>query len=161
MPPSPRRSLLRGVPALGALALLGACTRSGGVGPGAIRDQEPDATMSMRLVQAGFLGSGGGGNGVLSFRGQEVPFGVLGLGVGGIGASTVDAEGEVFNLAEVSRFGGTYGQARFGAVVATQSLGQMWLQNQAGVIMRVRARRNGLMLAIGGDAVRITLRDAG
>ena len=158
MPPSRRRLLLRGAPALGAFALLGACTRSGAVGPGAIRDQAPDATVTMSLVQAGFLGSGGGGNGVLAFRGQELPFGVLGLGVGGIGASTVEAEGEVFNLDDASRFGGTYARARLGAVVANQSFGEMWLQNQAGVIMRLRARRTGLMLALGGDVVRVTLR---
>jgi hypothetical protein len=153
-----RRPLLRRAPALGALALLGACTRRGAVGPAAIRDQTPDAAVTMRLVQAGFLGSGGGGNGVLTFRGQELPFGVLGLGVGGIDASTVDAEGEVFNLDDPARFGGTYGQARMGAVFVDRTIGEMWLQNQAGVIMRLRARRIGLKLALGGDAVRITMR---
>lgn len=161
MPPCRRRALLHRLPALGTLALVAACTRSGAVGPAAIRDQTPDATVTMRLVQAGFLGSGSGGNGVLNFRGQELPFGVLGLGVGGIGASTVDAEGEVFNLDDPSRFGGTYGRARLGAVVADRSIGEMWLQNQAGVIMRLRARRTGLMLALGGDAVQITMRSGG
>ncbi|MDN3568978.1 hypothetical protein QWZ14_31760 [Paeniroseomonas aquatica] len=159
--PSRRRLLLHHGPLLGAAALLNACARSGAVGPAVIRDQAPDATVTMRLVQAGFLGSGGGGSGVLSIRGQEVPFGVLGLGVGGIGASTVDADGEVYNLSDPSRFGGTYARARLGAVAGTQSIGEMWLQNQAGVIMRLRTRRTGLMLALGGDVVRITLREAG
>lgn len=159
--PSRRRLLLHHGPMLGAIALLGACTRRGAVGPAAIRDQTPDATVTMRLVQAGFLGSGGGGSGVLSLRGQDVPFGVLGLGIGGIGASTADAEGEVFNLGDPARFGGTYGRARLGAVAGNQSFGEMWLQNQAGVIMRLRTRRTGLMLALGGDVVRITLREAG
>lgn len=154
----PRRFLLGPAPALGALALLGACTRSGAIGPAAIRDQAPEARVTMNLVQAGFIGSGGGGNGVLTYRGQDLPFGVIGLGVGGIGASTVEAEGDVFNLGEVARFPGTYAQARAGAVAADRSFGEMWLQNQAGVIMRLRARRTGLMLALGGDAVRITMR---
>jgi hypothetical protein len=123
-----------------------------------VRGQTPDATVTMSLVQAGFLGSGGGGNGVLRFRGQDYPFGVVGLGVGGIGASTVEAEGEVFNLESPSRFGGTFAQARVGAVAGTASLGEMWLQNGAGVIMRLNARRRGLMLALGGDAVQITMR---
>jgi len=81
-----------------------------------------------------------------------------GLGVGGIGASTVEAVGDVFNLADPAQFAGTYGQVRAGAVAADRSFGEMWLQNQAGVIMRLRARRTGLMLALGADAVRITLR---
>lgn len=145
-------------PALGAAALLGACTRDGGVGPAAVRGQTPDATVSMNLVQAGFIGSGGGGNGVVTFRGRAHPFGVIGLGIGGIGASTVEAEGDVFNLENIARFGGTYAQARAGAVIGDRSVGEMWLQNEAGVIMRLRARRTGLMLALGGDAVQITLR---
>lgn len=151
----------RRLAALGALALLGAtaaCTREGAVGPAAIRDQTPAATVRMSLVQAGFLGAGSGGSGVLTFRGEERPFGVLGLGVGGIGASTVEAEGEVFNLEDPALFGGTYARARFGGAVGDRSLGEMWLQNPAGVIMRLRARRTGLMLALGGDAVRVTMR---
>jgi hypothetical protein len=154
----PRRWLLHTLPLLGTAVLIGACTRDGGVGPAAIRGQSPDATVAMSLVQAGFLGSGGGGNGVLTFAGREFPFGVVGLGIGGIGASTVEAEGEVFNLREASRFAGTYAQARMGAVAADRSIGEMWLQNQEGVIIRLRTRRTGLMLALGGDAVRITMR---
>lgn len=153
-----RRRVFGRVSVLGALALMAACSSSGAVGPGAVRDQKPDATVTMQLVQAGFLGSGGGGNGVLTFRGRPYPFGVLGIGIGGIGASTVNAEGDVFNLDDPAHFGGTYGQARLGAVVADRSIGEMWLQNQAGVIIRLRTRRTGLMLALGGDAVRITMR---
>jgi hypothetical protein len=156
--PRRRRFVVHRAAPLAALALLGACTRSGAVGPAAIRDQTPDASVSMSLVQAGFIGSGGGGNGVLTFRGRTLPFGVVGLGVGGIGASTVEAEGEVFNLPDPARFPGTYAQARVGAVAADRSIGEMWLQNEAGVIMRLRARRTGLMLALGGDAVRVTMR---
>ncbi len=51
---------------------------------------------------------------MLNFRGQSLPFG----GIGGIGASTVDTDGDVFNLDDPVRFGGTYAQVRFGAVVA-------------------------------------------
>jgi len=145
--------------ALAALAALATACARGTAGPAAIRNQTPEATVTMSLVQAGFLGSGGGGNGVLAFQGREFPFGVLAGGLGGIGASTVEAEGEVFDLGgDVSRFPGTYGQVRVGVVAGTASAGEMWLQNQAGVIIRVRARRTGLMLALGGDAVRITMR---
>ncbi len=156
--PAPRRAFLRRGAALAALAALAACAR-GTAGPAAIRNATPEATVTMNLVQAGFLGSGGGGNGVLTLGGREFPFGVLAGGLGGIGASTVEAEGEVFDLGgDVSRFPGTYGQVRVGAVAGTASVGEMWLQNQAGVIVRLRARRTGLMLALGGDAVRITMR---
>ncbi len=148
----------RGLAGILPLLLASACTCEGAIGPAAVRDQAPDASVTMNLVQAGFIGSGGGGNGVLTFHGRTHPFGVVGLGIGGIGASTVEAEGDVFNLESVARFGGTYAQARAGAVIGNRSVGEMWLQNEAGVIMRLRARRTGLMLALGGDAVQITLR---
>lgn len=157
-PVTRRRALLARGAGLTATAALAACAR-GTVGPAAIRNQTPEATVTMSLVQAGFLGTGGGGNGVLTFQGRDLPFGVVGGGLGGIGASTVEAEGEVFDLGgDVSRFPGTYAQVRVGAVAGTASVGEMWLQNQAGTIIRVRTRRTGLMLAMGGDAVRITLR---
>ncbi len=76
---------------------------------------------------------------------------------GGIGASSLEAEGDVFNLRDLRDFPGTYGQARYGGAVGTASAGELWLQNQAGVIMRLRARRTGLMLSLGGDAVVITM----
>ncbi len=55
-------------------------------------------------------------------------------------------------------FPGTYGQARYGFALGTTSGGEMWLQNEAGVIMRLRARREGLMLSPGGDAMEISMR---
>ena len=46
-------------------------------------------------------------------------------------------------------------QARFGFVVGTISRGQLWMQNNAGVILHLQARRRGLMLSTGADAVEI------
>ena len=61
----------------------------------------------MNQVQAAFIGSGGGGgSGTLNFRGQSYPFAVGGLGIGGIGASTINAQGEVYGLNNVADFPG-------------------------------------------------------
>ena len=40
----------------------------------------------------------------------------------------------------------------------TASAGDLWLQNEAGVIMHLKAKRTGLMLSLGGDAVVISIR---
>ena len=112
----------------------------------------------MRMVNAAFIGSGGGGSGALEYRGKSYPFNIGGLGIGGIGASTVDAIGEVYNLNNISQFPGAYGQARYGFALGTASGGDQWLQNEAGVIMHLKAQRTGLMLSLGGDAVVITMR---
>jgi hypothetical protein len=82
---------------------------------------------------------------------------VGGLGVGGIGASTISASGEVYKLDNLAQFPGTYGEASYGFALGTKSSGDLWLQNQAGVIMHLKAKREGLMLSLGGDAVVIRM----
>ena len=83
---------------------------------------------------------------------------VGGVGVGGIGLSTIEATGEVYNLRDLGQFPGTYGQARYGFAIGTASGGDLWLQNEAGVILHLKAKRKGLMLSLGGDAVVISMR---
>jgi hypothetical protein len=79
------------------------------------------------------------------------------ISVGGIGISTIDAKGEVYNLNRVADFPGAYGQGRYGAVVGQASMGDLWLENPKGVVMHMKAKREGLMLSLGGDAVVITM----
>ena len=76
-----------------------------------------------------------------------------GLGIGGIGASSLQASGEVYKLRDVAQFAGAYGQARYGFAFGTKSGGDLWLQNEAGVIMHLHAKREGLMLSLGGSTV--------
>ncbi len=144
--------------AMAALLVVGlsACAGSVKVGPEAIAGLSPDATVEMEQVQVAYIGSAGGGTGTLFFRGRRYPFTVGGLGVGGIGASTLEAEGEVYRLPNVEAFAGAYAQGRYGFAIGTTSRGEMWLQNEAGVIMKLRAKRTGLMLSLGGDAIVIS-----
>jgi hypothetical protein len=143
--------------ALGALLSLAGCSSSGKLGPEAVAGLTPDGTVDMEQVQAAFIGSGGGGSGTLFFRGRSYPFAVGGLGVGGIGVSTVSAEGEVYKLNSLANFPGAYGQARYGLAFGDKSAGDLWLQNESGVIMHLKAKRTGLMLSLGGDAVVISM----
>jgi hypothetical protein len=54
---------------------------------------------------------------MLNFNGQTYTFAVGGLGIGGIGASTINAQGEVYGLSKVENFPGAYAQGRYGIVV--------------------------------------------
>jgi hypothetical protein len=114
-------------------------------------------TVSINQVQIAFIGSANLGGGTLTFNGQQYDFTIGGLGVGGIGASSIEATGEVYNMTDPSQFAGAYGQARYGAVVGDASTGELWLQNNAGVYMHLKAKRAGLMLSLGGDVVYIKL----
>ena len=111
----------------------------------------------MTQVQAAYIGSGNAGKGVLDYHGDTYPFRVGGLGVGGIGVSKIEAYGEIYGLEHLRDFPGAYAQARYGFALGTASTGELWLQNNNGVIMHLKAKREGLMLSLGGDAVVIEM----
>ncbi|MFO1128083.1 MAG: hypothetical protein U1E66_06600 [Rhodospirillales bacterium] len=121
-------------------------------------DERPTATISMQAATAAFIGTGQGGEGTLYFNGKAYPFYVGGLGIGGIGASTIEATGDVYRLNNIGDFPGAYSQVRYGAVAGTASTGEMWLNNPDGVIIHLQTQRTGLMLSLGGDAMVITLK---
>ncbi len=139
------------------LAGLSACA-SNGVGPNAIAGKIPDGRVELEAVQAAYIGSGSAGSGTLIYKGKLYPFNIGGAGIGGIGVSSVDGDGEVYNLHELSQFPGAYAQGRYGFAVGDKSAGDLWLQNDQGVIMHIKAKRTGLMLTLGGDAMVVALK---
>ncbi len=151
-----RRAALRSAAALAGLPLL-ACEERVRLGQDAVAGQTPDGTVELEEVQLAYLGSGNAGRGTLNFRGRSYPFTIGGLGVGGIGASTLRATGEVYDLRDISRFPGAYGETRRGFVIGERGRGDLWMQNAAGVIMHLKAHREGLMLSFGADAIVISM----
>ncbi len=121
-------------------------------------DLKQSGKIEINQVQVAFLFSGNLGGGKLHFGGKTYDFRIGGLGVGGIGASSIDAVGEVYNLHKLEDFEGAYGQARYGVAVVDRSAGELWLENPAGVYIRVEAKRKGLALSLGADAVYIGLK---
>ncbi|MGK9236564.1 hypothetical protein KXS07_32385 [Inquilinus limosus] len=117
----------------------------------------PSGTVTIDQTQVAFLVSGSMGGGQLTFRGKTYHFSVGGLGIGGIGVSTLEAEGQVYNLTSVADFPGLYGSARLGYAFGDKGEGRLWLQNDNGVILELRARRQGLALTAGVDGVDIRL----
>jgi hypothetical protein len=144
--------------ALAALLPIGGCSSSQNTDQQSLNGKQPDGTVEMEQVQAAFIGSGGGGSGTLNYRNQTYRFAVGGLGIGGIGASTINAQGEVYGLNNIQDFSGAYAQGRYGIVVGNASAGDLWLKNDKGVIMHLKAKRTGLMLSLGGDAVVISMK---
>lgn len=134
------------------LLLLAGCS-GGSVGPEAIAGKTPSGTVELTSAQAAYIGSAQGGSGTLFFRGRSYPFDIAGAGIGGIGVSTVEGQGEVYQLTDVKQFPGAYVQGRYGYALGNRSGGDLWLQNDAGVIMHIKAKRTGLMLSLGGDAM--------
>jgi len=121
-------------------------------------DKKPSGTIVISQVQIAFIGSGNLGSGTLRYRGKSYSFSVGGLGVGGFGVSKMEAYGEVYDLKDLGDFSGAYGQARYGAVAGTASTGELWLQNEKGVTIHVKAKRQGLALSLGVDGVVLQLK---
>jgi hypothetical protein len=121
------------------------------------RAESPSGYVQMTQVQAAYLGSGNAGSGILRYRGRTYRFNVGGLGVGGIGISKIEAKGEVYGLERLRDFPDSYIQGRYGLALGTRSTGDLLLKNRSGVIMRLVAKRQGLMLSLGGDAVVIQM----
>jgi hypothetical protein len=140
-----RRDLLRIAVAAGVL----------GWAPGAAGDLVKSGTVKIEQVQIAFIGSGNLGGGTLSYGGQKYDFTVGGLGVGGFGVSQMTATGTVYNLHNLSDFAGAYVQGRYGMALGDLSAGELALQNNKGVVLRLKAERKGLALSLGGDAVYI------
>ena len=119
------------------------------------QERVKSGTIEIEQVQVAFIGSGNVGGGTLHFQGKSYRFTVGGLGVGGFGISKMQAHGDVYNLRELRQFPGAYGQARYGAVAGEKSTGELWLENPHGVSISLRARRTGLAVSLGADAVYI------
>jgi len=120
--------------------------------------RKPSGTIDISQVQIAFIGSGNLGSGTLRYRGKSYPFSVGGLGVGGFGISKMQATGEVYDLKNIGDFSGAYGQARYGAVAGNASTGELWLKNDKGVSIHLKAKRQGLALSLGVDGVAIQLK---
>ena len=117
----------------------------------------PDKTLSGTLtvgqLQVAFIGSANVGGGKLEYQGRSHDFSIGGLGIGGFGISRIDATGEVYGLNKLEDFAGVYGQARYGAVIADASTGELWLENTKGVVIHLDGKRKGLALSLGVDGV--------
>jgi hypothetical protein len=88
------------------------------------------------------------GDGKLNFKGKDYPFSIEGLSLVDWGISKVNATGDVYNLTDVSKFGGTYVAAEAGLTLAG-GMGGMVLRNQNGVIMHLRSVSQGAQLQLG------------
>jgi len=112
----------------------------------------PSGRVTLEFGQGGFILSTSGGKGVLTYKGRRFPFAVGSVGFGGIGVSKVTAVGEVYDLGRLEDFAGAYGQARASYAMGSGK-GVQWLQNGAGVVIKLRTVTKGVSLDLGADGL--------
>ena len=97
------------------------------------------------------------GSGTLHFGGKNHPFKVQGLSVGQAGAADVTASGSVYRLKRLSDFDGNY-TAAAGDITVGGGEGGAVMQNQNGVVIKVRATSQGANAKIASEGLKITLK---
>lgn len=112
-------------------------------------------SVTIRQLQVAFIGSGAIGGGELTFRERKYEITVAGLGIGGVGASTLRATGAVYGLRNINDFTGAYVQLREGWALGDEGRGRLWLRNANGVTLRLDTQRRGLQFSLGADGVLI------
>ena len=110
-------------------------------------------TLTMSSWKVAFIGSAGQSKGVLNYGGKSRKFKMTGLGIGGVGISSSDATGIVYNMKSADDFLGTYSSGRSGITVGGEVLKDkmLWLSNEKGVKIKLKTTKEGLELNLGAD----------
>jgi len=114
----------------------------------ALPEGPPDATLEFKAEQFRLIIGGGKGTGVLHFKDKDYPFSAKGASLGGVGGTSVEAEGRVYHLAKLEDFPGLYSGATMGAAVVKGAGTSSW-QNNKGVVIVVHGKQSGLALNLG------------
>ena len=120
--------------------------------------EEPAGTVTMESESVAIGIGVEWGDGTLTLEdGNKYNFSVEGLSVVDLGVSKVSTTGEVYKLADVSKFAGTYTAAKAGIAVGG---GGEWtvLENQNGVVMKLKATQVGIKLSLAGEGLKVDLK---
>jgi hypothetical protein len=98
------------------------------------------------------------GSGTLTFNNKKHSFGISGLSIVDVGASSYSASGNVYHLKKLSDFDGNYVALSAGATIAGGG-NVVYLQNQNGVVIKVAATEIGLRFNLAASGVNITLKN--
>jgi hypothetical protein len=120
---------------------------------------QPSGKVSLYVtsVAAGVGAQWGRGTLTLS-NGKQYDFTVQGLEVGGVGFADARAEGQVYNLRNLSDFNGVYVAAEANAAIG-DGPGARTMRNEHGVVINLSSAQTGVKLTLAGEGVRIALKE--
>jgi hypothetical protein len=114
-------------------------------------------SVRISIAKAGFIVGGGGGNGILQFRGRSYPLSISGVSVGTIGVAGADLVGRVYNLRSPADIVGTY-TAVSGSIAVAGGGKVARLQNANGVVMDLRGIQAGFEASLSLSGMTVSLR---
>lgn len=124
--------------------------------------QAASGTIAFRIIKAGFIFGGSGGQGVLRFGGRTYPLTIGGLSYGfTVGASETRFRGRASNIRRATDVEGVYAQAGAGAAIV-RGAQVVVLTNQRGAVLRLVGEQAGLIVSadLSGLALQLDRRRA-
>jgi hypothetical protein len=117
----------------------------------------PAGTVNITETQFALIVGGSRGAGVLTYQGKAYPFKINGMSVGAnVGISKVSLAGEVYDMADISKFSGTFTKLE-SSITLGGGVGGTILKNQNGVIMRLTSTSEGVQLNLSSSGVTVKL----
>ncbi len=110
--------------------------------------QAATARVHLRIAKAGFIVGVGGGTGTLTFHGRVYPLNISGVSLGTLGVAQASLVGTASNLHDPADIAGTYRVIGAGAAIGAGAQ-VATLQNERGVVLRVRGPQVGFQLSVG------------
>jgi len=118
---------------------------------------KPDGTVDFTGASAAIGVGYSWGSGTLHYKGRDYPFSASGLTLADVGGGANVVAGEVYKLAKVEDFPGTYSAAQSGAALVGGG-GIGYLENPKGVIVKVTSNTTGARLNLGVGGVEVTMK---
>jgi hypothetical protein len=120
----------------------------------------PPATLAGTVkLSGGLVAVGVGyrwGHGTLSYQDKSLDFCIRGLSIGDVGAASLDARGNVYNLQSPEDFSGKYFAISGGFTVARGGSLTL-LKNERGVMLELESLETGLRFVLAASGVRIVM----
>ena len=115
-------------------------------------------TIVIDETQVMWIVGGDIGGGTLEYQGQSHKFKMGGLKLGGFGIHKLKLSGDVWDMKDVADFPGVYAEAEVGFTVGDAGKGDMWLENDKGVKLRLKSPSSkGIALDLGVEGVDIRM----
>jgi len=123
----------------------------------AFAEDKPDGTLKL---SGGSVAVGIGytwGGGTLTYKGKTYDVELSGLSVANVGATKIEAKGNVFHLSKLADFDGNYTAATAGMTIAGGGSATA-MQNQNGVVIQIVSTTQGLKFALAASGVSLKIK---
>src|SRR5262249_46465944 len=120
------------------------------------KPQPTTGTVRIKIVKAGVIVGVGSGSGTLTYAGKTYQLTVGGISLGSLGVASVELAGTATNLRAATDIAGTYKGTGAGATLVAGKQAAT-LQNEKGVVLKVRGAQSGFQLSLGPGGMTLSL----